>query len=223
MAASDGSWTKKGSGAKAKMVFVSSSAKGKPADWTEQEIEVTTLYKHDQVKVKGWVHPDGEYAVTLNPKTGQYHITDMASKKTIEGNISSLDEAKTKIANEYVGSSVGDTGYPVTYAVFYGTNAMPSSAYGKFKMTLTSAEAAALKSYGGSGYQAINEYLWYGTSASSLVMGKVKAIDAAMLKSSVPIDIVAVRSQGPGIPYMRWRSNSTSANRMYPRASTRHR
>lgn len=169
-------------------------------EWSKQKLEITTAYKGDKVAVDAWIHPGGEYAITLNPQTGKYHITDMASKKTIEGNISSFENAKTKIANEYVGSSVGDTSYPQKFAVFSGLNAMPHNEYDKFTMALTNAQLSALQHYAGSGFENINAHLWNGKPVSATVKAEINAIDVALGNSSVPMNLIAVRSQHSGHP-----------------------
>lgn len=166
-----------------------------------KEVPITTIMGKKQTAT-GVVMPDGKTAVTYNANTGNYHVVDMATGKTIETTKSletAYSNAKSQ-ALQYV--DIPAPAPKVPYHEFKSSSEADSMIQkaSANQPPVDSASHNALYGYQDGEYGSINGYLWSnGKSYSSgNVLTKVKSIDAAMKTHAAPFDMVVTRSKEKG-------------------------
>lgn len=162
-------------------------------DGNAKDVTITTMMGKSEV-VKGVLIGDGSLGVTLNPKTGQYHVVDAVSGKTIskyntaeQAFSGAAAESKNMVSIQPPGNNA--------YKFFDSANAGHAAMVNGYKnQPLPSDAVSAIKKYQGS--PSVNDVLWKdGTSHPNLA-----GLDKAMSKAKLPQDTILVRGQSSGHP-----------------------
>lgn len=164
-------------------------------DANATDVTITTLMGKPEV-VKGVLVENGALGVTYNTKTGQYHVVDAVSGKTIgkyDTAEAAFSGAKAEVKNmvsvapppsKIQPFASGEAGHK---AMIAGYKDLPDK--------LTYSESSVISSYQDSGYGPLNKALWHNQEHSATI-----PLDSAMSKAKLPQDAFLVRSQGNDHP-----------------------
>lgn len=158
------------------------------------EVQITTIMGNTE-KVNGVLLNDGSLGVTYNAKTGQFHVVDAVSGKTISKygsaeeafagakveskNMVSIQAPANKDFPAFTSASAGDK----AFATHYAGHKMPSA----YKETVGSFQA-------NSGYA--NDYVWHGKE-NDFVYSMDKAIASV---PGLPKNMQLIRGESQGHP-----------------------
>lgn len=186
-------------------------AKAAPT-WKEGNVQITTLMGKKET-VTGMLTEKGDYAVTKNPKTGQYHVTELASGKTIAKH-GDMDAAKQDALAYSTGAKTTTTApaakpvssyglpkdVPANYKVYKSlseANSDLKQAYAPQAQNWSGQQVDALKHWSStSGCIDINTAAWSGNVGKASAKGQtsIKHLDSLFEQSKTPHDMVVVRT-----------------------------
>lgn len=157
-------------------------------DGNAHDVTITTMMGKTEV-VKGVLIGDGSLGVTLNPKTGQYHVVDAVSGKTLSKYASAeqaFSGASAEAKNMVSIQPPANNAYKFFNSASEGHTAMVNGYKGK---PLASDAIQAIKDYQSS--PSVNDVLWNnGTSHPNL-----PGLDKTMKTARLPMDTILVRGQ----------------------------